>query len=57
MAQPEEQASCFQLRYVCSSVEFSLKLFRQMNEYPAFSPFLIIYLKSRFLNKPLEGSY
>ena len=57
MAQPEEQAGCFRLRYVCFSVAFSLKLLRQMNEYPAFSPFLYIYLKSRFLNKPLEGSY
>lgn len=57
MAQPEEQAGCFRLRYVCFSVAFSLKLLRQMNEYPAFSPFLYLYLKSRFLNKPLEGSY
>ena len=36
MAQPEEQAGCFRLRYVCFSVAFSLKLLRQMNEYPAF---------------------
>ena len=41
MAQPEEQAGCFRLRYVCFPVAFSLKLLRQMNEYPAFRHFYI----------------